>query len=119
MLPHRFEVNHVLGEKQGLLHRICHVPSCAPLEISDGGIIEKWSFIQLHAWGPKRGCGSVVNPFFPLSGRSRLQCPGLLSPPLGLGLLGRLFFPNLYHVLPFLLPFPFVVGWISLGQLDR
>ena len=97
-----------------MLHRIRHVPSYALLEILDRGIIEKRSSIQLHAWGPDKGCSPVVNPFFPLSSSPRLR---LLGPPLGLDLLRRLFFPDLHHFLPFLLPFPFVVGRISLDWL--
>ena len=38
MLPHRLEVNHIFGQQQGLFHRVCHIPICALLEVSNGGV---------------------------------------------------------------------------------
>ena len=52
MLPHRPEVNHVIGQQQGLLHGISHVPSLALLKISDEGIIGERNSIQHQRHGP-------------------------------------------------------------------
>ena len=46
MLPHGPEVSHVMGQQQGLLHSMGHVPSLALLEILDGGITGERSSIQ-------------------------------------------------------------------------
>lgn len=68
MLLHGSKVSHVLGKQQGVLCGISNIPSCALLEVSDGGITKKGISIQLHAWGLSWGCSSVVTHSFSLFG---------------------------------------------------
>lgn len=104
-----------IGSSRGCFTALATYLAVPPLEISDGGIVGKGSFIQLQGWGPGWGYNSVLAPPLSLIGWLCLQAPGLLRPSQGLILQGGMSFSRLHHLFTFLIPFLVVVGEISSG----